>query len=86
MVGPTEILDVDEISPLSKYPALPSHMFPPGTTLVTERQPAVRADKLSCDGAEAGQAQWGSVVVRTKRHGLLSKYEFPRLDISGGDD
>ena len=72
MEGATEISDVDDISPLPEYPALPPAVLSPGTGLVTERQPAVRADIVSRDRAQAGETHRRTVVVRTKGHGFLS--------------
>ena len=73
MEGAAEILYVENISPLPEYPALPPAVLSPGTALVTERQPAVRADKVSRDRAQTGETHWGTVVVRTKGHGFLSE-------------
>ena len=48
-------------------------MFPVRARLITERQLAVRAHKLSRDELEAGETEGGSVVVGTHHHGLLSE-------------
>ena len=72
MIRPSEICDADDISSLSEYPALPPPVFPLGTHRVTERQPAVRADKLPSEGAETGETEGRTVVVRTIGYSLLS--------------
>ena len=73
MEGAAEILDVEDISPLPEYPALPPAVLSPGTALVTERQSAVRADKVSRHRAQTGETHRRTVVVRTKGYGFLSE-------------
>ena len=48
-------------------------MFPVRARLITERQLAVRAHKLSRDELEAGETEGSSVVVGTHHHSLFSK-------------
>ena len=86
MVRATEVCNVDGNFPLwlSEYPALPASVLSLGTGLVTQRQPAVRADKLPRHGAEAGETEGRAVMVGTKGHRLLSDNR--KLHNSSGSD
>ena len=68
-----KIADANTFLFVREYFALPKFVFPVRARLITERQLAVRAHKLSRDELEAGETEGSSVVVGTHHHGLFSE-------------